>query len=66
MQTGMYEHLKEKNISYWNHLKQAWYISYRMIIGGVAGFIHGVYPGVFNTTATDAAREVVGYAKKAE
>lgn len=54
----MFKHLAEKNIGYIAHLMQAWNISIQMLIGSISCFIHGIYPDVFDTTATDIAYDI--------
>jgi len=54
-----FKHTTEKRISYCNHLKQAWIISGRMILGGLACFIHGILPDIFVTTASNIAMDII-------
>lgn len=46
-------HLYEANESYWQHGKEALKISMRMIIGGVACFIHALFPFLFQSTGSN-------------
>lgn len=49
----MSSHLAQKNITYFEHLCQAWHYSYHLIRGGVLCFIHGIFPNLFVTSASD-------------
>ena len=53
-----FKHLKEHNISYESHLKRTISISCRMIYGGIAILIHGVYPSLFETTASNIIKDL--------
>lgn len=39
-------HLKEVNMSYFQHLKRAWSISFILLV-------HGVFPNIWKTKATE-------------
>lgn len=54
-----FQHLENKNIGYFPHLIQAWKIAGLMVCSGVACFIHGIYPDIFSTTATDISDYIV-------
>ena len=51
-------HLRNNNISYLSHFKKALKISIKMFIGSIFSIIHGVFPFLFETSATDIAREI--------
>jgi Family of unknown function (DUF6356) len=53
-----WNHLHKKNITYFKHLQQAWEISFKMGTASIACFIHGLFPDVFQTTATDIAKDI--------
>lgn len=59
-------HLKEKNMTYFAHLKQAWTVSIKMAVGSIVCFIHGLYPDLFQTTGTSIAKDIASYSKKSE
>jgi hypothetical protein len=59
-----FQHLKDKNINYLNHLTQALLISGKMLYGAIACFIHAVYPDVFQTAASDIARDIIDIVKR--
>ncbi|MDB5667624.1 MAG: hypothetical protein JWL74_574 [Alphaproteobacteria bacterium] len=46
-------HLAEAGISYGAHFKRASRVGSRMLAAGGACFIHGIFPGIFTTTATN-------------
>lgn len=48
----MVDHLKEVDESYFRHLLEAWWIAGQSLIASWAALIHGVFPGLFRTTAT--------------
>ena len=53
-----FKHLTDNNISYLSHLKRTVNISCRMIYGGIAVLIHGVYPSLFETTASNIIKKL--------
>ncbi len=53
-----FKHLIDNNISYVSHLKRTVHISCRMIYGGIVVLIHGVYPSLFETTASNIIKEL--------
>lgn len=46
-------HLSEAGMSYGAHLRRATRVGTRMLTAGGACLVHGVFPGVFRTTATN-------------
>lgn len=48
-----FEHLHDKKFTYFEHMKRAWSISFTMWITSIKTFIHGIYPDIFVTSATD-------------
>jgi hypothetical protein len=51
-------HLEEVDESYGEHLAQASRFGFRMIGGGVACLIHGVFPFLFTNTGSRTIREL--------
>jgi len=45
-------HINENDMSYTSHMKRAMKISFFMILGGVACFIHAIFPFLFEKTGT--------------
>jgi hypothetical protein len=54
-----FQHLREKRLSYCEHLTHAFYYSFASCKAAVFFFIHGLYPDVFETAGSDTLREVV-------
>lgn len=54
-----FDHLKKRNIHYGDHLKQAWRVSWKFWKAGWAMVLHGLWPPVYKTTATDTCHEVL-------
>ena len=48
-----FSHLKDKRQNYCDHLLHALEFSYCLFVASVKVFIHGVYPDVFLTSASD-------------
>ena len=46
-------HLAEAGMSYGAHMKRATRVGSRMLAAGGACLIHGIFPGIFKTTATN-------------
>lgn len=45
-------HLAEAGMGYGAHLKRASRVGSRMLAAGGACIVHGIFPGIFKTTAT--------------
>jgi hypothetical protein len=54
-----FRHLKEKRLSYCEHLTHAFYYSFASCKAAIFFFIHGLYPDVFETAGSDTLREVI-------
>ena len=52
------EHLKEAKETYFEHMKNAFKISFGMISGGLKGIVHALVPGVFTTSASDKIKKL--------
>jgi hypothetical protein len=46
-------HLSEAGMGYGAHMKRATRVGSRMLAAGGACVIHGIFPGIFKTTATN-------------
>ena len=46
-------HLKENNMGYFQHMFFAIKLSANILLSCIKCFIHGIFPGVFITAATD-------------
>lgn len=51
-------HIDKDDLSYLNHLKQSWYMAFKMLFGFVVLFIHGLVPGVLKTKGTEIIKEL--------
>ena len=51
-----FNHLQEKNLTYFEHMKGALYNSSILIAGGVVGIIHAFIPFIFVTVQTDTVK----------
>ena len=56
-------HLKEQDETYFEHLICAASYGLRMIFAGFAAIIHSIFPFLFETTASDLAKEITGDVK---
>jgi hypothetical protein len=54
----MFSHLKEIKETYFEHMGQAISIALRMILGGIACFIHAFFPDIFVATASDIRKKI--------
>ena len=52
------EHLKEAKETYFEHMKNAFKVSFGMIEGGLKGAIHAFIPGLFTTTASNRIKKL--------
>ena len=56
------KHPHSVNETYFEHMRVALKYGMKMVVGGIAGIIHAVFPFLFETTATSVAQEVVDHA----
>ena len=54
----IFQHLLDRNVTYFEHMKNAFHISYRLITTGVKSFVHGIIPFVWTSSATDMVTEL--------
>jgi len=59
--SNLSRHLKENNISYFDHFKKAFKISLLMAAGSMLCTIHAIIPFLFETTATNIAQKISKY-----
>lgn len=55
----VFKHLQTKKISYLQHMKQALIISFQMLYGSIACFVHAFYPDIYVNTASSIANNIV-------
>ena len=55
------EHLKEAKETYFEHMKNAFKISFGMISGGLKGIVHALVPGIFTTAVSDKIKKLHNY-----
>lgn len=54
----LFGHLRDRNVTYFNHMFIAFHISYRLLTTGVKSFVHGIFPFVYVTSATDTVNDL--------
>ena len=47
------KHLKDVKLSYFEHMKRSFSLSYELSKTAILGIIHGIIPGLFKTAITD-------------
>jgi hypothetical protein len=60
------KHPNEHDMTYSQHLKRAWYMAYKMMIGMLALFIHGLIPYFNETRGTDMIKELADYVERTD
>jgi len=51
-------HIKNKNTTYFVHMKHALYLSYNMFLGGSYLLIHSIFPNLFETKGSTIIKEL--------
>ena len=51
-------HPANKGITYGEHLRQAWYMAFRMGYGSVCLLLHGIFPFMYETTGTRTVKRL--------
>jgi hypothetical protein len=54
----LFKHIKNKNTTYFLHMKHSLYLSYNMLIGGSYLFIHSIFPNLFETKGSTIIKEL--------
>jgi len=54
-----FRHLKEKNIGYCDHLKQAWWLAWEFTKVIPKMLLHGLYPDVCEESASELAEKTL-------
>ena len=52
------KHLEESKETYFEHMRNAFKISFGMIGSGLKGFVHALIPGLFITVASDRIKKL--------
>jgi hypothetical protein len=58
MKTKVTSHLEEANKNYFEHLSGAFLTTRQCFAAGTAALIHGIFPFLFETTASDTIRVI--------
>ena len=58
-QVKMFKHLKEQNLTYFEHFIRANKITLKLFKASSLCFLHSVLPFLFTTSATDICKEVI-------
>jgi hypothetical protein len=53
------EHLRSVDEQYFKHLQEAWKITWMRLLAGGAAFIHGIFPTIFTSTASEILKRVI-------
>lgn len=60
----MFKHLKEVNMTYFNHLKFSMSLSMDLFVGSIKAFIHAIYPDICTESTTNLLRDLSHKMKK--
>ena len=58
------QHLKSVNENYLEHMLVAFKVSYKMLYGSLLALIHGLIPGLFQTSASNKIKELYEFINK--
>ena len=58
------QHLKSVNEKYLEHMLVAFKVSYIMLYGSLLALIHGLIPGLFQTSASNKIKEIYEFINK--
>ncbi|MDC0416934.1 DUF6356 family protein [Candidatus Pelagibacter sp.] len=58
------QHLKSVNENYLEHMLVAIKVSYNMLYGSLLALIHGLIPGLFQTSASNKIKELYEFINK--
>jgi hypothetical protein len=60
----MFKHLKDVGLSYVEHMKFSFYLSYMFGKASFSALIHGIYPDILITTSSDTINKLNSDIKK--
>jgi len=49
----MFKHLREVNMTYFDHMKFSLFLSFTFVKASFCAFIHAIYPDILVTSSTD-------------
>ena len=52
------EHLRAIDKSYFEHLKDALYFGFRLLIGGIGAILHAIFPFILTSIASDTINDL--------
>ena len=52
------KHLKDNNMSYWEHLSFAFKLSGQLVVMAFVGVIHAIFPFVFQNVVSDGVKNM--------
>ena len=52
------QHPEERNMTYIQHMKHAWFMGWNLFKGSIALFIHGIIPKYFPDTGSTIIKEM--------
>ena len=58
------QHLKSVNENYLQHMLVGFKVSYNMLYGSLLALIHGLIPGLFQTSASNKIKELYEFINK--
>ena len=58
------DHLSSVNENYFEHMLVAFKVSFKMFYGSLLALIHGLIPGVFQTSASNKIKELYEFINK--
>lgn len=54
----MFNHLKQINMTYFQHLKVSFGYSYYFLNGSLKAFVHGILPNCYETSTSDLIKKM--------
>ena len=54
----MFNHLRQVNMTYIQHLKTSFSYSYTFFNGSIKAFIHGIFPNTYETSTSDLIKKL--------
>ena len=54
----MFKHPNSVCLTYWEHMKFSFYLSYTFLNASFYAFIHGIYPDIFITHSSDTIKKI--------
>ena len=52
------KHLKDKNLTYFQHLRVAWILAFQLLLLSLTSLVHGMLPFIFSSSTSNGLKKL--------